>query len=228
MLTTGCGQSEDPSIERKKHAEIMETCASDVKELNKGKSAEPTREIDHNIDIVPGALQFPTLFCYCASLLSKMNEFDIEKNVIEFSGEMQGMGNIDCLMHVKFSKGRFYVYTASVTSHNENNYNVYQLFDCHYNQNNHKMVNFVYFLGNEYGNPLIGAYEYKSNVYSCYYKRSEDDEALQDSHFQELIEEYTSLENEFNSLMNNKAVLDATTSNKCIDAYLESYNYIYQ
>ena len=83
LMSIGCSQnSDDVDYEKEEHAQIMQNCAADIKELNNGKAAEPTREISHNVDIIPGALQFPTMFCYYASLLSKMNEFDIEKNYI--------------------------------------------------------------------------------------------------------------------------------------------------
>lgn len=229
LLLIGCNQNnpQDNNV-KNEHAAIMESCASDVRELNKGKSAPQYREICRNIDIVPGALLFPTVFCYFGSLLNKQNEFDVEKTVVEFSGNIDAFGGYSTfLINVKFSKGRFYVYTAVEQVKNEQSYYVYHLFDCHYNTSNNKMVNFVYFLGNEYGNPLIGAYEYKNNIYSCYYKRSEDDEALQDSYFLELIDEYNSLESEMNNLMNTKYVADETTSTKCINLFSDSLNYVY-
>lgn len=230
LLAVGCGENggNTESSDKSEHVTILQTCAADIKELNKGKPAAPTREIVHNVDILPGTLQFPTMFCYYASLLSEMDEFDIEKDAVQFTADIEAFGGkTTTIIYNKFYKGRFYVYTAQELLHDDEPYLVYQIFDCHYNQSNKKMVNFVYYLGNQYGNPLLGAYEYKSNVYNCYYKRSEDDEALQDSHFQKLIDDYQNLEANFNTLIEKKVVVeDKTTIQKCVDKYAEAFDYV--
>lgn len=230
LLATSCGEEpQNDEIDKEQKIAILQSCASGVKNLNQGRIV-PTREVCNNVDIQRGVLEFPTTFCYYASLLKKMNEFNIEKNVIEFTATIDMLGGVTTeLIYLKFYKGRFYVYTATELKRNEESYYVYQIFDCHYNQSNNKMVNFVYFLGNKYGNPLIGSYEYKSGIFSCYYKRSEDDEALQNARFQELISEYLVLENEFNELIKNRKILtNETTIQKCVDALVESYNYVYK
>ncbi len=228
LLPIGCGENGTDSSEKSEHIAILKSCAADVKELNKGKPAVQTREIAYNVDIHPGTLQFPTLFCYYASLLSEMTEFDVEKDAVQFTADIEAFGaKTTTIIYNKFYKGRFYVYTAQELLHEETPYLVYQIFDCHYNQSNKKTVNFVYYLGNQYGNPLIGVYEYKNNVYSCYYKRSEDDEALQDPHFQELIDDYQSLETSFNSQIDKKVVVeDKATIQKCVDKFEEAFNYV--
>ena len=229
-LLTGCNQNNNSGTSKKKsHIAVLKSCANDLKELNKGESSKQTREINHDVEIVPGALFFPVVFCYYASLLCEIEAFDVETNVVEYTADVKEMGGLNTVLtHLRFNEDRFLVYFATVSMHEEQPYCVYQLFDCEYNKTNNKMENFVYFLGNQFSITTFAAYEYVDSIYSCYYYGSDDEEMLQDTHFVELKNYYQGLEDDMNSMFDSKIVVeDSDTIKKCAESFSNACEFVY-